>query len=225
MSELKNIVFLASGNGGTMKFVFNAIKQLNLPIKITGVIADRNVLFDTFLIDNRIFFKQITYNKSNTKDLQLILSELNPDLIITNIHKIIDNETLNMFKYKFINVHYSLLPSFAGLIGMETIKKAQDQNVGFVGGSCHEVNEQLDSGKIIHQGCFSVDWSNDIEIIDTVFKTSCILVLSGICTKLQIKISKTDKLQINDKTVIFSPALPLGNLNFSTQFWNSLTKQ
>ena len=55
------------------------------------------------------------------------LNKLNPDVIITNIHKIIDSDTLNMFPSKFINLHYSLLPSFAGYIGMETVEKAKEQ--------------------------------------------------------------------------------------------------
>ena len=38
---MKNIVFLVSGSGGTLKFLYFAIKALNLNYKILGVIADR----------------------------------------------------------------------------------------------------------------------------------------------------------------------------------------
>jgi phosphoribosylglycinamide formyltransferase-1 len=107
---------------------------------------------------------------------------------------------------------------------METIKKAQEQNVGFIGGTCHEVSEIVDAGKIIHQGCFKVDWKNDVNIIDTIFKTSSILILGGICTKLGVSINYTEKLIINNKEVIFSPVLPLTKLNFSSEFWDLLNK-
>lgn len=224
MDNIKKIVFLVSGGGGTLKFVFNAIDKLKLPMKIIGIVADREVSLEKFASDNNIFFKQIKYKKSEPLELQEVLKELNPDLIITNIHKIIDYETLGLFKAKFINLHYSLLPSFSGCIGMETIKRAKEQNVGFIGGTCHEVNEIVDAGKIIHQGCFKVDWTRDVDLIDTVFKTSSLLILGGICTKLGVFINKTEKLLINDKEVIFSPVLPLTNLDFSNEFWDLLKR-
>ena len=127
-----------------------------------------------------------------------------------------------MFPSKFINLHYSLLPSFAGFIGMETIDKAKEQNVGFIGGTCHEVNEIVDTGKIIHQGCFAVDWNKDEDIIDTVFKTSCFSILGGICTVLNIKQKNTNSLNINNKEIFFSPELPISNLNFDLEFWKKI---
>lgn len=219
---MKKIVFLVSGGGGTLKFVYNAIKKLELPIKIAGIVADRQVSVEKFADDNNIFFKQIGYSQSKPLELQEVLKELKPDLIITNIHKIIDYRTLNLFPSRFINLHYSLLPSFAGYIGMDTIKKAEEQNVGFIGGTCHEVSEVVDAGRIIHQGCFSVDWKNDLSVVDTVFKSSSILILGGICTKLGLSINSTENLIINNKEVIFSPAIPLSNLEFSDNFWDLL---
>ncbi len=219
---MKKIVFLVSGGGGTLKFVYNAIKKLELPIEIVGVVADRQVSIKKFADDNNIFFKQIVYSQSMPLELQEVLKELKPDLIITNIHKIIDCGTLNLFSSRFINLHYSLLPSFAGYIGMDTIKKAKEQNVGFIGGTCHEVSEVVDAGRIIHQACFSVDWKNDLSVVDTVFKSSSILILGGICTKLGVSICNTENLIINNKKVIFSPTLPLTNLEFSDNFWDLL---
>jgi phosphoribosylglycinamide formyltransferase-1 len=219
---MKKIVFLVSGGGGTLKFIYHAICLLNLPIEIIGIIADRNVNISEFADENNIFFTQIKYNKNYSNELQDSLIVLNPDLIITNIHKIIDSKTLKMFNHKFINLHYSLLPSYAGYIGMETVKMAELQNVGFIGGTCHEVNAVVDAGKIIHQGCFKVDWKNDINTIDTVFKTSSILLLGGICSKLELNFGYTEKLIINKKEVIFSPKLPLNNLDFSIPFWELL---
>jgi phosphoribosylglycinamide formyltransferase-1 len=219
---MKKIVFLVSGGGGTLKFIYNAICLLNLPIEIIGIIADRKVNINEFADENNIFFTQIKYNKDYSKELQDSLIALNPDLIITNIHKIIDSKTLKMFNHRFINLHYSLLPSYAGYIGMETVKMAELQNVGFIGGTCHEVNEVVDAGKIIHQGCFKVDWKNDLHIIDTVFKTSSILLLGGICSKLELNLGYTEKLIINKNEVIFSPKLPLDNLDFSKPFWEVL---
>lgn len=218
----KKIVFLVSGGGGTLKFIYFAIKKLKLPIEIVGIVADRETVLENFAKENSIYYNQISYKRAEPKELQKELSHLNPDLIITNIHKIIDEETLTMFPSKFINLHYSLLPSFAGYIGMETVQIAKAQNVGFIGGTCHEVNEIVDAGKIIHQGCFAIDWSIDTDIVDTVFKTSCLVILGGICTKLEIKEEWTKKVVINKKEILFSPKLPVSNLNFEENFWVKL---
>lgn len=220
----KKLVFLVSGGGGTLKFVHYAIEKLQLPIEIVGIIADRETALEKFANENNIYYNQINYKRSEPKELQKELIQVNPDVIITNIHKIIDSETLNMFPSKFINLHYSLLPSFAGCIGMETIEKAKEQNVGFIGGTCHKVNEIVDAGKIIHQGCFAVDWSNDKEIIDTVFKTSSITILGGICSTLNVQQNNTQSLEINNKKVFFSPELPISNLDFDVEFWDKIKK-
>ncbi|WP_016990881.1 formyltransferase family protein [Flavobacterium sp. ACAM 123] len=218
----KKIVFLVSGGGGTLKFVFHALRQLDLPIEIVGIISDRETEIEDFAIQSNIYYKQIVYRRSNPKELQSQLIDLKPDIIITNIHKIIDVETLLLFPSKFINLHYSLLPGFAGYIGMETVSKAEQQNVGFIGGTCHEVNEIVDAGTIIHQGCFAVDWNKDLNIIDTVFKTSCCAILGGICTKLGVEQGNTNKLIINQKEIFFSPKLPVSNINFENIFWENI---
>ena len=218
----KKLVFLVSGGGGTLKFVHFAIEKLQLPIQIVGIIADRETTLEKFASENNIYYNQIKYKRLVPIELQSELNQLQPDVIITNIHKIIDTDTLNSFPSKFINLHYSLLPSFAGYIGMETVEKAKEQNVGFIGGTCHEVNEIVDAGKIIHQGSFAVDWNSDNEIIDTVFRTSCFAILGGICTTLNIKQQTTTSLKINNKEVFFSPQLPISNLDFELEFWEKI---
>lgn len=220
--KIKRIVFLVSGGGGTLKFVYHALKELNLPFEIIGILSDRTTDIGIFASETSIYYNQINYKKSEPKQLQEELRHLSPDLIITNFHKILDSQTLDEFSSRFINLHYSLLPSFSGLIGMKTLEKAKEHNVGFIGASCHEVIEEVDAGKIIHQGCFPVDWEKDTNQVDTVFKTSCLVILGGIATKTKFKLGSTTQVIINEKSVHFSPELPLSNLEFSDKFWKQL---
>lgn len=211
----KRIVFLVSGNGGTLKFIFNSIKRLNLNIEIVGVIADRTCKALSFADFNNLYYKEIYYSRSKNRLLKDELINLKPDLIITNIHKIIDSEILDLFQNKFMNLHYSLLPSFKGLIGMETIKQAKAQNVRIIGATCHEVNEAVDAGKIICQSCFCIDWVNEDynQTIDTVFKIASISLLIGIILKFKISLDFIeDELFINKKKIFLSPMI---NLNFN----------
>ena len=62
--------------------------------------------------------------------------------------KILSKNFLKRFKGKIINIHPSLLPKYKGL---NTHKKAIENNDKFTGCSVHFVTAKLDSGKIIMQ--------------------------------------------------------------------------
>lgn len=222
---MKRIVFLVSGGGANLKFVNYALQKLNLKVSIVGILADRNISFIDFVENEKIYFKKIKYSRQNNNELLIELKNLRPDLIITNIHKIIDEETLSEHPNKFINLHYSILPAFKGLIGMKTIEEARKQNVQFIGGTCHEVNGEVDSGNILYQGLFAVgEWDlNSIELeMDTVFKLSCYLLLAGILKKLNLGKGDVNNLIINNKVIHFSPSLPLISTDFGYQIFNKL---
>ena len=62
--------------------------------------------------------------------------------------KILSKNFIKKFKGKIINIHPSLLPKYKGL---NTHKKAIENNDKFAGCSVHFVTAKLDSGKIIMQ--------------------------------------------------------------------------
>lgn len=212
---------MVSGSGGTLKFLYYAIRILKINYQIIGVIADRDCLALDFAKNENIYSKKIKYSQNNADELREQLFSLNPDIIVTNIHKIIDEHTLNLLGDKFVNVHYSLLPSFGGLIGMETIEKAKEQNVKFIGGTCHKVNKSVDSGKILQQGCFSVDWNNEELIIDSVFKTTCFCLLASIYQKND---KTTETILINNYNVHFSPPIFFESEGFNDKFWELIKR-
>jgi phosphoribosylglycinamide formyltransferase-1 len=223
---MKKIVFLVSGGGANLKFIHKAIRILDVNAYIVGVIADRESLIGDFCKRENIYFSKVKYNKDYNTELLFELTELNPDLIITNIHKVIDSEVLLKFENKFINLHYSLLPAFSGLIGMKTVEEAKKKNVQFIGGTCHEVNEELDSGKILFQSCFSVNnWDEIISnslVVDTVFKSSCLILFAGILIKLNFEQGRLDQCVINGFNVSFSPALNFKSHDFADNIFKEL---
>lgn len=221
---MKRIVFLVSGGGSNLKFIHFALKALNINASIVGVIADREILFADYLKTEQITFKKVKYSRNNNHEMLFELKKLEPDCIVTNIHKVLDINLLTEFKDKFINLHYSILPAFSGLIGMKTIEEARRQNVRFVGGTCHEVNENVDAGEVLFQSCFSIDdWNNNYQkIIDTVFKSSCLLLLSGILIKLDIKLGEFSKGNINGYDVKYSPALHINSQEFASIIYKNL---
>jgi phosphoribosylglycinamide formyltransferase-1 len=187
--EPKKIVFLASGGGGTMQFIFYALQQLKFEISIVGVIADRDCKALDFVKQKNIQHKIVNYSKQNPTELQDAITEFQPDIIITTFHKIIDEETLRFFKdVIFINPHYSILPAFKGSVGIKTILKAKALNCGFVGASAHHVIAESDAGKIISQAVIATpnwDLVNQIQLNDAVFKATGIILLNAIVMQIE----------------------------------------
>ncbi|MFM2223862.1 MAG: hypothetical protein RJA07_64 [Bacteroidota bacterium] len=204
-----NILFLASGGGGTMQFIHYALQQLQVDVSICGVLADRNCKAINFAKQNNIDHKIVDYTQQQPQTFRDAIADFKPDIIITTFHKIIDAETLQQFSnIKFINPHYSILPAFKGSIGIKTILKAKEINASFVGASSHFVIAEKDSGLIISQGIIPVsDWKKvDIEILkDSIFKICCITVLNAILLQQTKFESKTQPYLINNFETIITP--------------------
>ncbi|AQX83621.1 hypothetical protein I6H88_11155 [Elizabethkingia bruuniana] len=216
------IVFLVSGGGGTLIFISEMIRLLKLPIKIVAVIGDRDCNALNYAQENSIFSDIIRYNRENNIDLKNKLLEIDPDIIVTNFHKVIDAEIVNLFQPKLINLHYSLLPSFGGLIGMKTVEAAKKRNSKLIGTTTHLVDEIVDNGKILAQSCISVDWEKDNQIEDLIFKSGCLCLLNTLLLSYGIPEKGVYSITLNDKDIIFSPSLSFDTSKLNDEFWNKI---
>ena len=81
------ILFLASGNGGTMKFVHHAIKELNLDAEIVGVISDRECGSIEYARNNDIPVYTFNPWRERTGVIVETIKSFNPDYVVTNIFK------------------------------------------------------------------------------------------------------------------------------------------
>lgn len=216
---MSNIIFLVSGRGGNFKFVNQAIKDKIIPnIRLT-VISDRMCGAIEYAKNNGIEYHVISYSRNHPVILQKILNDKNPDLIVTTWNKIIDVDTLQKNQGKFINLHYSLLPSFGGLIGINPIKKAYEQGCKYIGPTCHLVDEGIDTGKILAQGIFTTDRSLN-EAITMMFRSGCLVLLNG----LTILMSQYNLKTKSYNTIFFSPELNFDISLFNEDFWQKVEK-
>lgn len=211
------ICFLASGGGGNFKFFKLAIEEKLIKNIEIFLIADRECSSLEFAKNNNIYCKKINYKRSDNKEFLHELEKINPDIIVTNWHKIIDEEVVKKYYSKLINLHYSLLPAFDGLIGIEPIKQAYEKNCQYVGTTCHYVDEGIDSGKIISQGLLKTDVSIEVAI-QKIFEKGCLILLNSIIHLSNEKI--INKFQ-NDK-FDFSPNLAFDDAIFDNEFWERL---
>ena len=225
--KTKKVVFLVSGNGGSLKFIHRAIQRLGLPLEISAVVADRDCGALAYAQATGLPCQQLRYTRNAPEALQLALKQAAPDVVITSIHKIIDAETLGLFPGRFINLHYSLLPAFKGFIGMETLEQARLLNVTILGAACHEVDELVDNGKCLSQVALGVDWAQDdtSKVYDLVFRGACLALLQGLLNRVQLLDAERPGLALLPqlgRTLLFAPALTFAANELDEAFWQSV---
>ena len=122
MSNMKNIVVLVSGGGTNLQALIDAEKSEGLGGgKITCVIASKpdayaltraaNNGIKTRVLARRDYADVAAYSKAMADALK----EEQADLVIyAGFMTILDEQVCDAFRYKMINVHPALIPSFCG---------------------------------------------------------------------------------------------------------------
>ncbi len=218
-----------------MKFFYLLMELQILRNTALFILSDRECKALEFGKKNKIYSKQIFYSQNDNIQLINELEKISPDIIITNWHKIIDKEVLGKFRNKFINLHYSLLPAFKGYIGNKPIELAYEKNCQFIGVTCHELNENVDDGRIISQALIMKKDITFENIVALVFKIGCLNLLNS---AILLNPSFSENITIYDPTQMetsvpltqqghlacFSPALKFNINSFDEMFWNHISK-
>ena len=125
-----------------------AKSRYNVP---TEIILKKNITneeFDTLLINTLK-----SYEIHSTNSL----------ICLAGFMQILGPIIVNIYKYRILNIHPSLLPSFKGLNAQ---KQAIDAGVKISGCTVHFVDQKMDNGPIILQKCVPVlDSDNDVQFI------------------------------------------------------------
>ena len=151
LKKIKTAVFI-SGTGSNLKNLIKFSIKKNSPISINLIISNtRYAKGLTYSIKYNIQKKIINFkNKklAEKKILKFLLTKKINLICLAGFMKILSKNFIKKFKGKIINIHPSLLPKYKGL---NTHKKAIENNDKFAGCSVHFVTARLDSGKIIMQ--------------------------------------------------------------------------
>lgn len=97
-----------------MKFLHRYSQIADAPYEIKSIIADRDCGAVDYGNANGMMTKVIKPWRSRIPEVVEDIRSINPDIVITNISKILPEEVFTCCKATFINLHYSLLPSFGG---------------------------------------------------------------------------------------------------------------
>lgn len=148
---------LVSGGGSNLQSIIDKSQSRELQCKVEVVIGDRECYgverakeagIDGYTLDRKVLKKELC------REIDKIVSERGIDLIVlAGFLSIIDEEFVNKWKGRIINIHPSLLPKFGGpgMYGIrvhEAVLKAGEQESGC---TVHYVDTAVDSGEIIAQ--------------------------------------------------------------------------
>lgn len=193
---MKNIVVFASGNGSNFQAIAEASIKGILKAKLKLLVCDNPRAFvlnrakkfkvKTFLINPRDYRNKKYFEDAIIRNLKAEKIDL---IVLAGFMRILSPYFVKQYKYRIINIHPALLPSFKGA---HAIKDAFDYGVKLSGVTVHFVDEQMDHGPIILQEPLRVKDKDTLESLEKkihqlehkVYAQALNLFLSG---KLRIK--------------------------------------
>ena len=151
LNKTKTAVFI-SGKGSNLKSLIKFSKIKNSPISIELIISSnpkaKGLRYGKiFKIKRKVF----DFKNENISENRLIYTLKKNEIkmiFLAGFMKILSKSFIKRFKGKILNIHPSLLPKYKGL---NTHRRAIDNNEKNSGCTVHFVNSKLDSGKIILQ--------------------------------------------------------------------------
>jgi len=222
----KKVLFLCSGGGGNLRFVHEAIKRNWLAeFEIIEVISDRPCQAIDFAENNGLSTKCVDFNGDRQRTLIEQIRLCGPDVIITTVHKILNTDFVQEFRGKMINLHYSLLPSFAGSIGVEPVKAAIKYGSCIAGATVHEVTSEVDAGRPKAQAAFSLAPEDIVEsVMDIEFRAGCVLLLIALKSWGDAtRVDWSGRISIlKGRMVLINPSISLPDDLSQEYFWNLL---
>lgn len=176
------VAVFVSGRGSNLKAILDSPKLRHLA-EVKAVFSDKADC-PAFELAKQFSIPTYCIGKSDgfisNKKLKDHLVSLEIDLIVlAGYLKMIPGDVVSSFKFRIINIHPALLPSFggSGMYGANVHKTVFNSSAQVSGATVHFVDETYDTGKIIAQRCVDIsDVSSPAEIAERVLKVEHILL-------------------------------------------------
>lgn len=222
----KRLLFLCSGGGANLRFVHQAIKRGWLPgWQYIAVITDRECPASDYARREGLSVTCLDFVADQQARLLQQATSYVPDIVITTVHRILGEAFVRAFDGKLLNLHYSLLPAFAGSIGVSPVKAALAYGVCLGGATVHRVTEVLDGGHPQAQIAFPISMEDDLDqVMDVEFRAGCIALLAAL--RASDREGEADRggmsLTIKSRHALLNLSVPLPDGLFEEAFWLSL---
>jgi phosphoribosylglycinamide formyltransferase 1 len=166
---MKNIVILLSGRGSNMRAILDACEAQGWPARIAAVVSNRADApalelarargIPTIVQTAAGFASRDEYDAA----LQRQIDAYAPDvLVLAGFMRVLSAAFTGHYAGRLLNVHPSLLPSFAGL---HTHQRVLDAGLPVHGATVHFVTAELDAGPVIAQAVVPVRADDDAETL------------------------------------------------------------
>jgi len=172
---LKIAVFV-SGRGSNLKAILDSPDLKNI-VEVKAVFSNKSDCGAFEIADNysiKTFCLGTGDSKISYNDLAEKLKDLEIDFIVlAGFLKLIPDEVIKYYKWKIINIHPALLPSFGGkgMYGINVHRAVFNSSAKISGATVHFVDETYDTGKIISQRCIDIsDVKSPEEIAERVLE-------------------------------------------------------
>lgn len=164
-SMTTKIAVFASGSGSNFQAFVDGIQAGRLDAEIGLLVCDRpgaraierakengvpTFAFAPKIYENKAQFEQEIASELKRRDIHL--------LVLAGYMRLIGTTLLSSYSGRIINIHPSLLPAFPG---KDAIGQALAAGVKIAGVTIHEVDEGMDTGKIIAQEAVPVHENDD----------------------------------------------------------------
>jgi phosphoribosylglycinamide formyltransferase-1 len=165
-----NFAVLASGRGGNLKAIIDAVKNGAIHAHLKVVISDKK---DAYALEHArnagitaVFINPRDFKDRETFDRAVIerLHEFKIDFVVlAGYMRLVSSYFIGQYPDKILNIHPSLLPAFKG---MHAIKEAYDAQAQVTGPTVHFVVEEMDAGPVILQEPVRVDPKDSLESLE-----------------------------------------------------------
>ena len=170
-----NIAVLCSGSGTNLQAIIDSVKSGYIPAKIALIVSDNESALalerakksgiETLILNKKDFKTRDDFDKEIVRNLKKRNVEL---VVLAGYMRLLGRYFIKEFKFRIMNIHPALLPSFKGTHG---IKDALEYGVKVTGPTVHFVDEELDHGAIILQRALEVkDDDTEETLLERVHK-------------------------------------------------------
>lgn len=162
-----DLVVLASGRGSNLRALVEATREGRCAARVVAVISDKpDAEALAFARERGIESRVLPLRKGDDRGrwneaLAELIAGFSPSLVVlAGFMRVLGEAVVRRFEGRIVNVHPSLLPSFAG---HEALAQALRAGVRISGCTVHVVDLGVDTGPILAQAAVPVAPEDDLE--------------------------------------------------------------
>ena len=170
MSNNLRFAVFASGHGGNLQAIINAVKKKQIKSRLALIFSDKAEAYalarakkskiPTLCVSPKTFSSREDFDRVIVERLK---AEQIDYVVLAGYMRLLSPYFIKQYADRIINIHPSLLPAFKGT---HAIKDAFEYGVKVTGVTVHFVVDEMDAGEIIAQEVVAVKPTDTLERLE-----------------------------------------------------------